>query len=262
MRVTVLVENTSEHGLPSEHGLSLFIETSHHKILFDFGGSALFAKNAEKLGIDLQEVDIAFLSHGHYDHSGGLETFLDINKHAYVYMHELAFEPHYNGRNEYIGVDRTLDGHPRFIKVRGDVKIDSELSFVGMTSLKRPIDRTGHKVQRGKYMENDKYEHEMYLSIHEGYSTYLISGCSHKGLINLIHAFRFDAFVGGFHFMKYDVLWDEELLLEAADAIRNSCAEFYTCHCTGKEQFQFLKDEAGSRLHYLSTGEHVDLGNI
>ncbi len=262
MKVTALVENTSNCDLKAEHGLSLFIETARHKILFDFGCSDLFAVNAEKLGVDLHEVDIAFLSHGHYDHSGGLESFLDINKHANIYMHELVFEPHYNGRNEYIGVDSTLDGHPRFIKVREDTRIDSELSFVTLRSLKRPIETNGHKVRRGKYMEKEQYEHEMYLLIHEGYSTYLISGCTHKGLINLIHAFRFNSFVGGFHFMNYDVMWDEELLLEAADTIRNSCADFYTCHCTGQEQFRFLKDEVGAKMHYLATGETIDLGSM
>ena len=257
MRVTAISENTSTCGLKAEHGLSLYIETEKHKILFDFGSSDNFAANAEKLGIDLGMVDIAFLSHGHYDHGGGLLTFLDINKIANIYMHELVFEPHFNGRNEFIGLDPTLDGHPRFIKVREDRNIDHELSFVTLTKRKVPIETNGLKVGRGKYMEKELFEHEMYLLIHEGYKNYLISGCSHKGLINLIYGFSFDAFVGGFHFMKYDVLWDEDKLLEAAKAIRNSCAEFYTCHCTGREPYQFLRDEVGEKLHYLSCGETV-----
>ena len=62
--------------------------------------------------------------------------------------------------------------------------------------------------------------------------------------------------------MNYDVMWDEELLLEAADTIRNSCADFYTCHCTGQEQFRFLKDEVGAKMHYLATGETIDLGSM
>ena len=62
--------------------------------------------------------------------------------------------------------------------------------------------------------------------------------------------------------MNYDVMWDEEQLLEAADVIRNSCADFYTCHCTGKEQFLFLKDELGEKMHYLSTGDQIELGSL
>ncbi|MBO4926792.1 MAG: MBL fold metallo-hydrolase [Clostridiales bacterium] len=259
MKICALSENTSLCGLPTEHGLSLYIETDKHKILFDFGQSPLFYQNAKVMGVDLGKVDIAFLSHGHYDHGGGLATFLDVNRIANVYMHELAFEPHYNGRNEYIGLDPTMDGHPRFIKVRENVRIDDELSFVTMDNLKTHIDTSGLRVKRGKYLESEKFEHEMYLQIREGYKTYLISGCSHKGLINLIYAFRFDAFVGGFHFMKYDVLWDEDKLLDAAQAIKNSCADYYTCHCTGSEPYQFLKDEIGAKMHYISAGETITI---
>ncbi len=259
MRVTVLSENTSQCGLPSEHGLSLFIQTKKHKILFDFGKSSNFASNAKALGIDLSEVDIAFLSHGHNDHSTGLETFLDINKHANVYMHELAFEPHFNGQNEYIGMDPTMDGHPRLIKVREDTVIDSELSFVKLPRKKQPFDTFGQKVKRGRYMEKETYEHEMYLKIHEGFRNYIISGCTHKGIINLIYGFSFDCFIGGFHFMKYDTVWDEEILLDAAKALKNSCAEYYTCHCTGMEQFYFLKDNVGPKMNYISTGMTIEV---
>lgn len=255
MKVIVLSENTSKNGCLSEHGLSLYIETTKHRILFDFGASDNFVRNAAKLGVNLGLVDIAFLSHGHYDHGTGLLAFLDINKIANVYMHELAFEPHFNGQNAYIGLDPTVDGHPRIIKVRDDIRIDDELSFVTMKGRKRPIETNGLKVKRGKYIENEKFEHEMYLMIHEGYDNTLFSGCSHQGLINLIYGFQFDHFVGGFHFMKYEVVWDEDRLLEAAEAIRNSCAEFYTGHCTGAEQYQFLKDEVGAKLHDFSSGD-------
>lgn len=257
MKVVALSENTSSCGMKVEHGLCLYIETKKHKILFDFGASDQFVQNAGKLGVDLSSVDIAFLSHGHYDHGTGMHAFLEQNRHANIYMHELVFEPHYNARNEYIGLDATMDGHPRMIKVRGDLQIDDELSFVSLTSFKEPVRSEGLKVKRGKYMENEDFAHEMYLVIHEGYNTYLISGCSHRGLINLIYGFRFDAFIGGFHFMKLDPLWDEDLLLNHARAIKNSCAEYYTCHCTGSEQYQFLKDEIGEKMHYLACGDQI-----
>ena len=257
MKVTVLSDNTSKSGLATEHGLSLYIETNKHRILFDFGASDLFVKNAERLGIDLGLVDIAFLSHGHYDHGGGILAFLERNGIANVYMHEAVFEPHYNGRNEYIGLDPTLDGHPRYIKVRGDITIDDELSFVCMDRLNKPVDTNGQKVKRGQYMEKERYEHEMYLLIREGYKIHLISGCAHKGIINLVYSFRFNTFFGGLHLMKYDPLWDEEILEDTANAIRNSCAEYYTCHCTGREQYLFLEDEVRGKMHAISCGETI-----
>ena len=73
MRIVNLIENTA--GAPDcvyEHGLSFYIETKKHKILFDFGPGDGIVRNADILNIDLKSVDIAFLSHGHYDHSGGL----------------------------------------------------------------------------------------------------------------------------------------------------------------------------------------------
>ena len=83
MKVTTLLENkTACDTLRCEHGLSLYIETKEHRILFDSGASDAFWKNAETLNIDLAQVDIAFLSHAHNDHCGGLLTFLEGNKTA------------------------------------------------------------------------------------------------------------------------------------------------------------------------------------
>jgi 7,8-dihydropterin-6-yl-methyl-4-(beta-D-ribofuranosyl)aminobenzene 5'-phosphate synthase len=85
MIIKVLAENTSAtNDLCSEHGLSLYIETKGHKLLFDTGASAFFAENAIKMNVDLSAVDLAVISHGHYDHGGGLKTFLNINTCARV----------------------------------------------------------------------------------------------------------------------------------------------------------------------------------
>ena len=110
MKITALLENTTHRtDMKTEHGLSLYIESENLNILFDMGQSANFAENAQKLGIDLSKADIAILSHGHYDHGGGLSEFLKSNDHAPVFIHRDAFLPHYNGTEKYIGLDSSLE---------------------------------------------------------------------------------------------------------------------------------------------------------
>ena len=91
MKITVLAENsvckTNSLNVKAENGLSLFIEFDERKILFDTGQSDLFIHNAEKMGIDLSQVDYLVISHGHFDHGGGLKHFLKINKKAKIFLH-------------------------------------------------------------------------------------------------------------------------------------------------------------------------------
>ena len=118
IKITVLVEDTKNENLPSAHGLSLYIETPENKILFDMGPNELFWENAEFLGIDLNTVDTAVISHGHYDHGGGLSTFLDKNKNGKIYIRENAFGDYYStsqGKARYIGLDKKLKTNDRLI---------------------------------------------------------------------------------------------------------------------------------------------------
>ena len=92
MKMVVLVENSSRCRLCAEHGLSVYIEYEGKTYLLDTGATALFAENAKELGIDLSKVDTAFLSHAHYDHSGGFEEFFKENDKAAVYMQETSAE--------------------------------------------------------------------------------------------------------------------------------------------------------------------------
>ncbi len=114
MRVTVIVENTSPgQELAAKHGLSLMVDTGRHRILFDFGpDGAVLEQNAEALGIDLREADIGILSHGHSDHGGGMEAFLEKNKQARVYMRPDVFQPHFSidqNKSHFIGVPKEAE---------------------------------------------------------------------------------------------------------------------------------------------------------
>lgn len=115
MQVVALVENTKQEGrgdLTAEHGLSLHIEHKGRLILFDTGATEAFARNAEKLGIDLGTVDALVISHHHYDHGGGLARFLEVNTEARIYLRKSKEENFYFRAlgiiNKYIGLDQEL----------------------------------------------------------------------------------------------------------------------------------------------------------
>ena len=92
IKISFLVENKTDNpGIIAEHGLSIYIETPERRILFDAGATDILAHNAERMGIDLAEADLAVVSHGHYDHTGGFPAFCRINERAPIYIHRDAF---------------------------------------------------------------------------------------------------------------------------------------------------------------------------
>lgn len=263
MRIKVLMENTScDERFSAEHGLSLYIETGMHKILFDFGQTNLFAQNAALQDVELEKVDIAVLSHGHYDHSGGLKHFLDINSHAPIYMSGFAFEPHYSGENRYIGMDQSLYDNSRFIYVADYYKIDETLSLYSCNNEIpiMPIDNAGLGMVVNDTVVPEDFRHEQYLVITENGKRIVISGCSHKGIINITNYLKPDILIGGFHFSKVDLNEDgKRRLLTTAEYLKASGAQFYTCHCTGVLQYEYMKEIMGAKLGYLSAGDVIEI---
>jgi 7,8-dihydropterin-6-yl-methyl-4-(beta-D-ribofuranosyl)aminobenzene 5'-phosphate synthase len=254
MKLVTLMENTTAcDNLRCEHGLSLYLETGNHKILFDAGQSSAFAENAEKLGVDLREVDFAVLSHGHYDHGGGLEEFLKINNTAPVYISSHAFEPHYSA-NGYIGLDLQLQGKEQLRSVAEETALAEGITLYQLEVV--PADTAGLEMEEQGQRKPDDFRHEQYLLVEEGGKRILISGCSHKGILQIMEAFRPDILVGGFHFMK---ITEEAKLAEAAKKLLEYDTVYYTGHCTGLTQYAYLKSVMGDQLHYIATGTIVEL---
>lgn len=261
MKITALMENTPyTEDFLSEHGLSLLIDTGRQKILFDMGQSENFLKNAEQLNIDLDAVDFAVLSHGHYDHSGGLNAFLSVNHHSPVYVNQHAFEPHYAEERRYIGPDPSLKNHPQIVFVQDQLTINSEISLRACNNLPRPfvMDSYGLFAEHDGTFAPDTFLHEQYLVIRENGRTVVISGCSHKGVLNIVHWLHPDVLIGGFHYMKVDPAGAEHTVLdEAASELLKHPVTYYTCHCTGIGPYQYLKAKMGNRLEYLASGQSI-----
>lgn len=239
--------------LTAEHGLSLYIEACGKKILFDMGQTDLFSVNAEKTGINLAEVDVAILSHGHYDHGGGLSKFLSINSKAPVYLSEYAFGDYYNGSEKYIGLDKSLKNENRLIFTGDEYRITSGLCLFSQNKKDRPnyLGSFGlNKLENGTFVPDD-FLHEQYLLINENNKRVLISGCSHKGVMDIASWFTPDVLIGGFHFSKIE---DKSILDKAVSVLSSYKTEYYTCHCTGVEQYEYMKEKTNC-IHYLSCGD-------
>lgn len=252
MKVTVLVENTAcTDQVIAQHGLSLYLETENHRILFDMGQSDAFIHNAQALEIDLSKVDIAVLSHGHYDHGGGLEAFLQVNQKAPVYIHETAFGPYYNGTEKYIGLNPSLLGNPRLVPTKGSLQVTSNLILRDCNELEWQFDSWGLNKREGEVFRPDDFAHEQYLEVKEGEKRILISGCSHKGILNIAEHFQPDILIGGFHLNKQE---DILALQETAKRLLDGSTRYFTGHCTGDKQFDLMKEVMAERLERISTG--------
>ena len=227
IQITALVENTSaDPRLGEEHGLSLYIETGAHHILFDMGQTALYAANARALGVDLAGVDLAVLSHGHYDHGGGLAHFLAANPGAPVYLSRYAFEPHYHGSTKNIGLEPALAQNLRLRFTGETTPLGDGLTLYACNARPRRHDLGSFgltTVRDGAFVAED-FRHEQYLLIEQAGKRVLISGCFHKGILDLVEWFRPDVLVGGFHFSKLPL---DETLAGYARALDRSGTVFY-----------------------------------
>lgn len=274
MRITSLIENTSQGHLPVEHGLSLFVEMDKGlKIMFDMGQGKLFAQNAQELNLSIAEVDLAIVSHGHYDHGGGLHTFLNKNQKANVYVHRDAFLPHFSLRENgirYIGLDENLRNNPRLVLCQDVMRIAPGLTLIGNVE-GNMLPPAGNRLLYGPTMkEQDMFQHEQSLIIEEGNHSVLFAGCAHRGIVNIIekakkvlghaptHVF------GGFHLVKSGLTEEKEtdfLKQLAAKLLQYDCT-YYTMHCTGLPAYEQLKKLMKERIGYLACGDRVSIKGL
>ena len=263
MRITALVENKSNGKLTPVHGLSLYVETVKHKLLFDLGPDDTLLKNAKKQGINLEKVDTVIISHGHSDHGGALGAFLAVNHTAKIYIQRRAFEKHYSKSLGFvkvpIGLDRNLAEHPQVTLVDGDLRIDEELLLFTVADATRFHSTANDTLYDEK--GRDGFAHEQNLMVF-GEKNVLIMGCGHCGVVNILERaaeHRPEICIGGYHLSipvtKKTV--PEEILAGIAGELRQYDMDFYTCHCTGDKAFAYLAERVPG-MRYLACGESVE----
>lgn len=271
MRIVNLMENTEgRYGCLYEHGLSFYIETKKHKLLVDTGASGRFIENAEKLDIDLEAVDLVVLSHGHYDHAGGIMDFAKKNMSAKIYMQRLAGNAYYHKSRtveRYIGIDPDILDLPQVVLLDGDHRIDDELSiYTGVTARRLwPKGNLILKEKLGDGFVQDEFQHEQYLVISSQDKRILISGCAHNGILNILDKFSElygcdpDCVFSGFHMMKKAeyVEEDRQLIQDVAHELKKMNTKFYTGHCTGEIPYQILESIMDDQIQYIHSGDHI-----
>ncbi|MBR1508232.1 MAG: MBL fold metallo-hydrolase [Eubacterium sp.] len=275
MRIINLIENTEGiDGCVYAHGLSFYIETSGHKLLMDLGPSEDTIKNAAVLGVDLSSVDTVILSHGHYDHSGGIIPFTKINDHALIYMQESAIKDYYadDGKDvlerfRYIGINKEIETLPQVRFLNGDAVIDDELEIFTVHSRSHDLPFTNKRllVRVGNEYMNDDFNHEHFLVIRQEGKMVLISGCAHNGILSILDAYKDkygkapDMVVSGFHLMKKTEYSEKEMeeIKNIAYELKDYPTKFVTCHCTGLAAFDIMKNILGDRIEYVHSGETI-----
>ena len=273
MRIVNLIENTEGRaGCAFAHGLSFYAETEKHRLLLDLGPSEETLKNADRLGIDLSAVDTVILSHGHYDHAGGILAFAKRNARAAIYMQASAAGEYFADdgpdapvRYRYIGIDKGIADLPQTRRLRGDYVLDEEVELFTVKERRRELPFTNRRLLvRGEdgYWPDD-FSHEQYLVLREKGKMVLMSGCAHNGILNILEAFRGkygkapELVVSGFHLMKKSPYREEELreIEEIAKKLTEYPTRFITCHCTGEEAYRRMKSVMGRQLEYVHSGE-------
>lgn len=293
MEITTLVENSChDRRLQEEFGLSLLIKSGESKILFDMGASSLFADNAEVMGIDLGEVDCAVLSHAHYDHGGGLETFLRCNRTAEIFLGResdglyfgnigarlpLALHPFLYplvAKSEWfsrpIGLNREVlaGSAERLVYVDGCREIRK--NFFLLTDIAKDYDiPEGNRyllVKKDGHLQPDTFVHELIMVVREADGLVLFTGCGHGGILNMLKTVgshfsgeRIKAVVGGFHLSlqpgRPRCSGTRADIEHIADELAATGADrVVTGHCTGDDACAILKEKLGEKLICFATG--------
>ena len=271
MRLLTITDNVVYgQGLFAEHGLSFWVEAGGKKILFDSGQSGeVLLKNAKALGVDLKSADLLVLSHGHYDHTGGMDAFLKLNPSARVIYGKGAMEAKYSlstGKRREIGCPwkERLDKYTNDMsEIDNDTEICDNVRII--TNIPRfndfeEISPTLLVKKDRKYIP-DEFRDELFLLIREGNDCHVVTGCSHHGIINIMDAAKeacprgvLRSISGGSHLRGAS----NERIGKTIEAFKSSEIEHIGInHCTGVDAFAEVRAGLGERVRYLSVGSEL-----
>ena len=278
VKITTLAENSTQRaGLLAEHGLSFLVESRGCRILFDTGQTNTALHNARALGVDLRDVQLIALSHGHFDHTGGLRDLVREvgggEREVEVIGHPGVFEPHYSvrpgERPRYVGIAfarEALEGEGAVFRLNeGPAEISDCALLTGEVPRLTPFERVDShlKVPEGQTWAQDGVFDDQALIVRTPDGLVVVLGCAHSGLINTLeHARliageeRILAVVGGTHLGPAP---DEQLEATIGALKEYGVRRLGVSHCTGPRAAARLAREFGDAFFFNAAGTTTEL---
>jgi 7,8-dihydropterin-6-yl-methyl-4-(beta-D-ribofuranosyl)aminobenzene 5'-phosphate synthase len=268
LRIRVLVENTAtDPALAACHGLAYWIETPAHRVLFDTGPDETIVANSRKMGVDLSSADAIVLSHGHYDHAGGLEAVLGIVRDVPVWLIREALAPKFKREKDgtakrvstpFVDSGRLEKSGCRLVFMEEPAEVVPGVRATGPIPRRTLYEDVGGPFFLDESLgQPDPLTDDQALVLNAKNGFVVLLGCAHAGVVNTLDFIdswprrrEVAALIGGMHLL----MADEQRLEKTCERLAAAIPLLAPCHCTGAKPMEIMRGRFGARCVACGAG--------